>query len=231
MRAPFLAGGFIRACVTREAPSDIDLFCATVDDARVCANALVQDSHRKIIETDNAFTVRGLSIPVQFIHRWTFDRPEDAIASFDFSIAQAAVWHDGHWQSLCADGFYPDLAAKRLIYLHPVRNEDAGGSMLRLLKFYRKGYTAPLDTIAGVIARLMSGVKRSLDEMGEAETAQILTGMLREVDPLSDPLHVFHEPTLADATAEGVEMDEAQDESPKIAGYHASMPMLDDEEF
>ena len=96
------------------------------------------------------------------------------------------------WRSICDPRFYADLAAKRLRYTAPARNEDAGGSLLRVLKFYQRGYRIPLDSMAAVTARLVQGVR----EYGQSEQdfAKVLTGLLREVDPNIDPSHIAHLP-------------------------------------
>ena len=62
------------------------------------------------------------------------------------------------FRSLCSGTFYQDLAAKRLRYTRPARNEDAGGSLLRVLKYYQKGYRIPLESFAGVLTRLISAL-------------------------------------------------------------------------
>lgn len=198
----FVAGGFVRSCVANESIRDIDLFCSTKDGAKICAQKI--NTRRKIHETDNAFTIRAVrGTMVQFIHRWLFDAPAQCLESFDFTIACGAFWYDNGWQSLCDDRFYPDLASKRLIYRSPRRNEDAGGSLLRVLKFYQRGYRIPLDSLGAVIARLLSGVDQdkvravaaSDGNSIEQQTARILTGLLREVDPDIDPTHVAHLPS------------------------------------
>ena len=205
-----VAGGYIRACVTGEPVSDIDCFTTSKESAEAIARSLCgKDSGCRMFETDNAYTVLGLRHALQFIHRWTFPAPADIIPSFDFTIARAAFWFETdpdfdvkrpepHWESLCDDGFYTDLAGKRLIYRNPVRNEDAGGSMLRVLKFYQRGYRIPLDSLSAVIVRLLRGVEwekvthdgeESLDEY---QLTKVLTGLLHEVDPNLDPEHLFH---------------------------------------
>jgi len=197
-----LGGGFIRACVAGETPADIDIFCPSAETAFEWANefmVMLGDSEHhgaaRRIETPNAITILGCHLPVQFIRRWTFANAEQLVKSFDFTIACAAVWVDKiddgptvprkTWLSCCDGDFYADLAAKRLVYLRPVRNEDAGGSILRLLKFYQRGYRAPLDTIGGVIARLSMAVdhERLRGDQKEADLARVLTGLLVEVDP------------------------------------------------
>jgi hypothetical protein len=220
----FVGGGFIRACVANEHVNDIDLFTTDKDSALSAARFLLnlkegEDAGRKIHETSNAYTVMGLRTIVQIIHRWTYTSPEQLMQSFDFTIAMAGFWWEmtpavsvlavsgadlgipGRWRSICDDRFYEDLAAKRLRYTAPIRNEDAGGSLLRVLKFYQRGYRIPLDSMGAVISRLMSGVTdEALDHGHEAtrekQLAKVLTGLLREVDPNVDPTHISHLPSL-----------------------------------
>lgn len=187
----FVAGGFVRSCVAREEPNDIDLFAGTKEYAEACAKETAKAFGKHVISTDNAYTVPVRPAGVQYIHRWVFSEPAAALQSFDFTVAQAAVWWDGEkWQSLCSDRFYADLAARRLVYLSPDRNEDAGGSLVRVLKFYAAGYRIPLESLGAVIARLIGGIKPESHELfmkDEGWRAKILTGFLREVDPNSNP--------------------------------------------
>ncbi len=184
-RRLFLAGGFIRASIAKEDISDIDLispsqvYAATYADLLMARRNLTLDGR---FTSENAITLRG-SPPVQFVHRWVYDDPVKCIESFDFTIARAAIWYEDGWKSACDPDYYADLAAKRLVYLSPVREEAAGGSLLRVLKFYRKGYTIPLDSLAAVLARATSGCTGPGVE-------QAILGRLREVDPsLPDAEH------------------------------------------
>lgn len=223
-----IAGGFVRSCIANERVSDADVFSPTKDMAELFAKEFAGGG--KVISTGNAFTVpRKARFPVQFIHRWAYPAvvpgvPErtvlDAAAvlsSFDFSVSCAGFWWDGKgWRSLCHERFYADLAGRRLCYLAPARNEDAGGSMLRVLKFYQRGYRIPIDSLGAVIARLANGVLlASLPKQGSAEfeprMAAVITGLLREVDPALDPSHVAHLP--AESTRD-TETEEATEVSP-----------------
>lgn len=205
----FLAGGFIRACIANEQVNDIDLFHGgSKEEIKALADGLVMNGKGRVIATDNAFTVLGHQYPVQFIFKWIFDNPMDCVQSFDFTIARAAVWFaptgakiinkDGveedvtELRSYCDKMFYPDLAAKRLVYCSPKRIEEVGGSLLRVLKFYQRGYRIPLDSLGAVIARLNQGVE--LDKLAasaevrgvtvEEQMGRVITGLLREVDPM-----------------------------------------------
>lgn len=189
----YLAGGFIRATIAGEKVSDIDLFGAEKDKLKLLAMELAVKRGGRMHSTDNAFTVlTGTRIPVQFIHRWLYapGQQDTLIGQFDFTIAQAVIWCDMNgeqpaWKSLVSDRFYTDLAARRLFYVAPQRNEDAGGSLLRARKFIAKGYTIQPLSLAGVIARLMQAVRpEDCDWRDEPRLAKVLTGLLREVDPL-----------------------------------------------
>ncbi|HBA72305.1 MAG TPA: hypothetical protein DCZ63_09000 [Geobacter sp.] len=186
-RGLILGGGFIRATIAGEKPSDIDLFGKSKEQLEAAARALADDRFRaKFHETKNAFSVfSGVRMPVQFIFRWLFDTPDACMSSFDFTVAQAAVWfEDEHWHSVCHAQFYSDLAARRLTYTSPIRNEDAGGSLLRVRKFLARGYNIQAQSLAAVTARLFMAV-----EWGKIQTEEdaslILCGLLREVDPLT----------------------------------------------
>lgn len=218
----FVAGGYIRSCISNETVNDIDCFTSSKDAAKAFALKISPDGEKAVHETDNAFTVRMRRGPVvQVIHRWVFDTPQNCVESFDFTIARAAFWFsqdfaivgedgkmnvDGRWESVVDDRFYPDLAGKRLIYCQPIRNEDAGGSLLRVLKFYQRGYRIPVDSLGAVIARFVMGMRieelaHESDRMkgqwspwSEEKIARVGTGLLREVDPNVDPTHVAHLP-------------------------------------
>lgn len=190
-----IAGGYIRATIAGERPSDIDLFGSDKEVLEKAARELTGDRRGKFHETDNAYTVLSPPrYPVQFIHRWLFDEPQDLLASFDFSIAQAAIWWDkdgiaddgkGNWWSGCGDRFYTDLAAKRLHYLHPAREEEAGGSLMRVIKFIRQGYNIQAPSLAGVIARLSMKIRSdTMFSDSEEGHTRVITSLIREVDPL-----------------------------------------------
>lgn len=219
-QAVILAGGFIRACIANEKPADIDLFTTSKDYAAAIARELAGGDLKKIHTTDNAYTVNsGRGLPIQIIHRWTFPEPESVVCSFDFTIASAAVWCTPlkgvdalgketvrpQWHGKADAEFYSDLAGRRIVYRCPIRAEDAGGSMLRVLKFYQRGYRIPLDSLGEIIARLLAGVdpnKMAPWERNEEGMARVITGLLREVDPLTDPDHIAHLPSEATPTQE-----------------------------
>lgn len=204
----FMGGGFIRATVAGEEPSDIDLF--GYDETLLDSVAKILADRRpgsRIHRSKNAITlITPNRMPVQFITRWTFQTAQELVASFDFTVCQAAVWRTGDvggaWRSSIGDGFYVDLAARRLVYTSPVREEEAGGSMLRVLKYVRRGYSIQVTSLGAVIARLAMKLRDSSLAQTEEGTGIVLAGLLREVDPLTvvDGFDVVdeHEPEDAD---------------------------------
>lgn len=189
-RSVFLAGGYIRSRIANEAVQDIDLFVSDFDRAALVASALANGS--TVHKSENAFSLEVGEYKVQVIHRWTFAHPSEAIKSFDFTIAQAAIYYSSGWQSVCAADYYRDLAGRRLVYTRPDRNEDAGGSILRVLKFYQRGYRMPLDSLSAVVARLVSGVPAV--SVPQDVMADKLLGLLHEVDPAVAGGGEFYEP-------------------------------------
>lgn len=193
-----VAGGYIRSVITNEPVNDIDLFIAPEDESnldfmvwKLSSNSLPP------IKTENAITLRE-NIPIQIIHRWKFDTLDSTADSFDFTVCQAAFHFNGEkWDSYCSDRYYSDLAAKRLVYTSPKRIEEAGGSLLRVLKYYKKGFRIPVDSLAKVVARFVSDIDpNQIDINDEIQMAKVLTGLLREVDPNIDPLHEAHLPKM-----------------------------------
>jgi hypothetical protein len=184
----FLAGGFIRAIIAGEKARDIDLFGESKDSLKAIAYKFASDRKVKVHETDNALTLLNAPrLSVQFITRWLYSRPEDLAASFDFTICQAVIWFDPEsklWNNIISEGFYPDLAARRLVYTMPRRNEDAGGSILRVRKFITKGYNIQAQSLARVIARLVLGIRNREGQWDEKWLGDVITSLLREVDPL-----------------------------------------------
>jgi hypothetical protein len=173
----YLAGGFIRATIAGEKPTDIDLFAHNPTFIEQVATSLTAERRARMHKTQNAITVLSPPrIPVQFITRWTFDFVSDLVFSFDFTICRAAIWatlvhpaglneetkekHPAKYQfhSMIDNNFYADLAARRLVYTSPRRIEEAGGSLMRMIKFIKKGYNIQAPSIAGLIARTVGGI-------------------------------------------------------------------------
>lgn len=218
----FVGGGFLRSIVAGEPINDVDVFVKNTADANKLAMAISgcspesfnHSASRKrdgIFSTDNAHTITNVLPRVQIIHRWNFESPVAVASSFDFTVCCAVFWRaagNDDWRSHCDDRFYADVASRRLFYRAPVRNEDAGGSALRILKYYQKGYRIPLDSFAAVLARMVLGVESEvLEKRNEKEIAKIFTGLLREVDPDIDPSHIAHLPAEKVRSSGGAEVE------------------------
>ncbi len=223
-----IGGGFIRAVIAGERPSDIDIFGGDEKQIELAAYKLSVKQGARIHKTDNAWTV--LNHPrtaVQFIKRWLFPRPTELVKSFDFTICQAVIlWNpnggtvdaagksNGCWNSVCSKAFYPDLAARRLVYTAPERNEDAGGSILRVRKFVAQGYNIQAPSLAAVVARMIKDLDTTkLQLSDEPQVTRILTGKLREVDPLMivDGLEFVDEHELGELIALQMPADPTND--------------------
>lgn len=190
----FVAGGFIRAVIAGEQPNDIDLFGDDAVRLQAIAERLGAARGGTFHKTKNAFTVLSPPrLPVQVITRWLYPMhdAERLLAEFDFTICQAAVWHHAHhgWQSLRSDDFYSDLAARRLVYTFPKREEEEAGSLIRALRFVKRGYNIQPYSLAGVVTRLISIMntdpRETITAMGERFVAELLMRAMREVDPLT----------------------------------------------
>lgn len=186
-----LAGGFIRSTICGEKPNDIDLFCKETDDAEKIMTAFALARGGRMHKTENALTVLSTGrAPVQLITRWRFSSPAQVLPSFDFTIAQACVWADRNiggdlaWKSLIADTYYPDLSCRQLIYTSPKRDEAVGGSTMRMRKFLRAGYQITAPSMAAIMARVFLEIRDSEMTSTEEGCAKVITGLLREVDPL-----------------------------------------------
>lgn len=189
-----VGGGYIRSCITGDHLKDVDLFVNSEDTAKLVNDKIKKDEQRDF-KSKNAYTIlRGDKPPIQIIKRWVYARPEDVLKDLDFTICCACIWYEnGEFKSAIHDHYYSDLAAKRLRYTEPNRIEECGGSLLRVLKYYNKGYRIMLTSYAKVISRMMMGVKelkfKNSDieyEPGwtkENQLAKVINGLLVEVDP------------------------------------------------
>lgn len=184
-----VGGGFIRETIAGGVVQDVDIFGPTKERLEAAAAYLkVKREGAREHKTPNAITiVSPPRLPVQFITRWLFTDASELVASFDFTVCQAAVWYDTEakaWASCIGESFYSDLAARRLVYTFPVREEEAGGSMLRVRKFLARGYVVQAASLAGVISRIANAVDWERVGKDERAAAKVITGLLHEVDPL-----------------------------------------------
>lgn len=151
--AMVVAGGFVRDVVSGRRPRDVDVFVGTEDDVAAVDAVLRPAATGEPHVTDNAtgYVVDGRL--VQVVTRWTFTDAWEVLRGFDFTVAQAAVWHEAErWWGGVGPSFYADLAARRLrlsgVLPDERTPEEAGGTLMRLVKHSRRGYVATPDTVA-----------------------------------------------------------------------------------
>ena len=189
----FVAGGHVRAAITGERTRDVDVFVRDRETADELIETLGGGAH----ETEFALSVSVGGRPVQVIHRWTFESPAAVIRHFDFSVCQGAIWYDGSaWRGACSEDFYPDLAARRLRFQQAdaIREPvEAGGTLLRLMKYAGRGYSASPETVAAV----------AFEAVTRTDDFAALVDALRGVDPLLWPAWMGRgdEPSPADTMA------------------------------
>lgn len=165
-----VAGGYIRDTVFQiERPKDIDIFTDSEASARLIASRLCDRAQycrlngmdKRVVETGRALSVvNAYKGPApQVIFKWVFEDMSKVIDAFDFTCCQAAFWWDGEkFVSRCAPTFYSDNELERLVYTAPKGN-DAVGSVLRLLKLYRRGFDIDQNNLALVLASLCGEIE------------------------------------------------------------------------
>ena len=177
-----VAGGLLRAVVEGEDPTDVDVF---VRDRKAMSRAVMRlnDLGWVPYTSPKAVTFRLAGrLPVQLIDRWPFDSPLGLIATFDYTMSQAALWHDGDdFRSVASPFFYEEVETKTLTFASPNRSDRDGDAVLRLLKFYRRGYRISLAGLADVLGRLAAPRRED-----EHEVAAVLLGKLLDADDSSD---------------------------------------------
>jgi hypothetical protein len=192
-RRVYLAGGFIRHLVAREqGKTDIDLFGLGFGEANeVAVNMAVTYANDRGVGMDVYDTLNAISLipvenddeyPVQFVHRWPLDTTEKIIEHFDFTICAAVVWWDDlnrTWRSQVHKDFYADLDQQKLGY---IGSDEPGGSLLRALKYSRRGYFMRADSVAAIVEDLVA--QRDLAEADDLTGPVAILTLLREVDPL-----------------------------------------------
>lgn len=200
----YLGGGFIRELISQgpQGVQDIDLFGTVVNLTDGAVDLELDELFtrkmpvRKIVTKNATTLLPAVGRPVQFISRWPFKAPKDVAESFDFTVCQAVVFWDESiqkWGSIVNESFYPDLAARRLVYTSPVRIEEAGGSLMRVVKFLKRGYSISPVELGRVVARLVSA-HHHMKGVDEVDAARVFSGLLLEVDPLSVVAGLDYEP-------------------------------------
>mgnify|MGYP001306427689 FL=1 len=169
-----VAGGFVRDFLTEARPKDVDIFAITKGVLEEAWEEFWARTEKYPFKKKTKNTVTFCSndeLPkVQFIDKCFYPTAQALIESFDFTICQSAIYWNGlQWVGVCTEAFWTDICDWTAHYTAPQREEDPGASVLRMVKFARKGYEIPEDDIARVVGRfyaVLSG--RPEDEAVEA---------------------------------------------------------------
>lgn len=200
----FVAGGYVRAVVAGERPSDVDVFTQGEETSKALARKLggkfaswgYKEAEAKLDLDPEAgpfvteFATSGVldKLLVQIIHRWTFEEPEDILQHFDFTVTQAVVWYQGgEWRSACTPRFYPDVASKRIHYVQSRRTAlESVGTLHRLMKYVRKGYNASPETVTALVVDAYESAEEQA-VVGDTTTGDIMLTTWRGIDPRVRP--------------------------------------------
>lgn len=167
-----VAGGFCRDAFIGEEPKDVDIFAV---DANLLAEALLwfkteakeyqlekqkTNSVNFVANMDDEQTGFREVPPVQFINRVFYPMHGELIKSFDWSVCQIAVYYiiDDGWKGICTKAFGEDIQSGTLHYTAPERDEDPGGSVLRMMRFTQRGWKPTEESIARCLGRFQSRV-------------------------------------------------------------------------
>lgn len=158
-----VAGGFVRDVVAHERPKDIDVFIAGKDLACEVSDWFKSECGLDSVRTMNTITVKTMGCPTQLAWRWKFSTPAELVEGFDFTACQAGIWWDGdQMRSTAAPSFYKDLEQKKLVYAALGRDDDRASALLRVLKFYQRGYKITLPSLSRVLVQFASEPKSSI---------------------------------------------------------------------
>ena len=156
-----LAGGFIRDVLLGETPKDLDVFCASAMDADWCAK-LATDAlavEWPLVNVRRSTFSRTIqadpeALPAQFVFYREFLDAEDLVSQFDFRACAAGIYWDptqGEFRGVCVSGFYEDLAAKRLTFLHQPKDAGSLVPLKRALHLAAKGWKLPDESTAAIL--------------------------------------------------------------------------------
>lgn len=164
----FIAGGFVASIINdNHQASDIDLFFNGSDafektydlfvnppqheDAwifRGCELSIQQKELNKQSERLKLVNVKPINpkrLPIQLIKMVWYETARDVIDSFDFTATQFAINKD----ELCFNPLSMDDLNKKRLVVH--RHQYPLEMLYRLVKYVKKGYSVPAETISSVV--------------------------------------------------------------------------------
>lgn len=163
----FLAGGFVRSCVSRESIEDIDLFTTDLETSDFLFKRILQSGNQNlssshVVETENSITFPLHSPPIQVVRKTFAPTPDKLIELFDFTVCSAVVFYHssefqrGYWTSRVHNNFYSDLASKTLVLSCENRGVESLENLVRALKFSSRGYVLHKESLVKIISFIVS---------------------------------------------------------------------------
>jgi hypothetical protein len=201
-----VAGGFLRALASpkKEVINDIDLFFSresAVYDALDYLRAyplIVGASEHKTPRSISLRAPGGAYPLIQLITHDYFVSNGALLDSFDYTISKACLWYNPNrscFMGLMHHAFISDVTCGRLVYTNPVRKEQPASALLRMLKFYNKGYTVDNENMAAILARVCAL---------EPEQHANLLRALSVTGTIPRPLRALPAPSLGGPDATGL---------------------------
>ena len=192
-----IAGGFCRDAISGRDPKDADIFAVGKREMEAVIEKFGWEAanysrhHTANTVTFKPFLNMDGYCDIQFITRVYYPFHTDLISSFDFTICQCCVyWSGDSWIGLCTPEFWEDILAERARYTAPIRTEDPGASVLRLVKFARKGYKIGEQDVASCIGRFYAQLSgKPEEEMKEKVKScfrRVGYGWRTEAEPVED---------------------------------------------
>ena len=78
-------------------------------------------------------------------------------------------------------GSIGDCQEKKIVFKFPTREEEPAGSMMRVLRFTKLGYTIDSYSLSGIIAKLVDGSKKQTHDGIPYDTAHAVHYSLARV--------------------------------------------------
>jgi hypothetical protein len=159
---PVVAGGLVRDVFAGLEPKDVDIFCHSEEQAERLAFQAANGKPERVRKTTFAYSVLGLSLPVQFIFYKEFATVEELVGQFDFRACCAGMRfrddsaHGGHagafgWEGIAVDGFREDCRDKVLRFMSQDKDRDKLTALRRALNFAAKGWKIENEEVGKIL--------------------------------------------------------------------------------
>jgi hypothetical protein len=152
----WLAGGCFRAYFSRdEQIQDIDLFFPSAKEAARCVRSLRKVGFKHFFSNRNAIkgfiNNRGKRVYIDIVKRY-YENEEKALEDFDFSVSKFA-YNPKTKTFFYSEFAFVDISTKRIV-IPDVNFGNPIGSLKRLQKYVKKGYTACNGALLTIAKRI-----------------------------------------------------------------------------